>query len=74
MYDIVGEFEKKGIEECVGIQAQWLIAHLERRFPDFPDNLKDRIKQVTDTNKLIKLAFYAGSAHSPEEIARQLEV
>ncbi len=82
MYDIVGEFEKKGIEigkqkataEYFGIQAQCLISDLERRFPDFPDDLKERIRRVTDANKLIKLAFCAGSARSPEEIARQLEV
>ena len=82
MYDIVGEFEKKGIEigkqkadaEALGIMSQCLIAHLEQRFPNFPDNLKDRIKNMTDLKKLATFIFNAGAAHSLDEIARQLAV
>ncbi len=74
MYDIVGEFEKKGIEKYAGIQTQCLISTLEQRFPGFPDNLKDRIKKVTDANKMFDLIACAALAKSPEEIARQLEV
>ena len=74
MYDIVGEFEKKGIEKYAGIQTQCLISTLEQRFPDFPDSLKNSIRQVTDSKKLIELSFTAGAAHSLDEIARQLSV
>ena len=82
MYDIVGEFTKKGIEigkqkadaEALGIMSNRLISTLEQRFPDFPDNLKDRIKKVTDANKMFDLIACAALAKSPEEIARQLKV
>ena len=74
MYDIVNEFKKRGTEETTHTQAQYLISTLEQRFPDFPDSLKNSIRQVTDSKKLIELSFNAGSAHSLDEIARQLAV
>ena len=48
---------QEGIQQIVASQSQYLISKLEHRFPDFPDNLKDRIRQVTDAKKLIDLAF-----------------
>ena len=82
MYDIVGEFTKKGIDigrheaaaAISGTLSNRLISDLERRFPDFPDNLKERIRRVTDANKMFDLIGCAALAKSPEEIARQLEV
>ena len=65
---------QEGIQQIVASQSQWLIAHLEQRFPDFPDSLKDRIRQVTDAKKLIDLAFCVGTVRSPEEFAAQLTV
>ena len=65
---------QEGIQQTVASQSQRLISKLERRFPDFPDNLKDRIRQVTDANKMFDLIACAASAHSPEEFAKQLAV
>ena len=82
MYDIVKEFENKGLDigrheaatAYSGTQSQRLISTLEQRFPDFPDNLKDLIKKVTDANKMFALIACAALAKSTEEIARHLEV
>ncbi len=78
MYDIVKEFENKGIQknaaDNLGTISQCLISQLEQRFPDFPDNLKDSIRNMTDLKKLTTLTFNAGAAHSLDEIARQLAV
>lgn len=54
---LIEEMEQKGMLKAAAAMSQRLIAHLERRFPDFPDSLKDRIRQVTDAKKLIDLAF-----------------
>ena len=68
------EGRQEGMQQTVASQSQFLISTLEQRFPDFPDSLKDRIRQVTDAKKLINLAFCVGTVHSPEEFARQMAV
>ena len=65
---------QEGIQQTVASQSQHLISKLEHRFPDFPDSLKDRIRQVTDANMLIDLTACAVMANSPEEFARQMTV
>ena len=82
MYDIVKEFENKGID--IGIQknaadnldtlSQLLISTLEQRFPSFPDNLKTAIKHESDIKRIGSLLVSAGTTTSPEEFARQLSV
>ena len=71
---LIEEMEQKGRLESVGTLSQFLISALEQRFPDFPGNLKASIRQVTDIKKLGELTLFAGTAHSPEEFARQLAV
>ena len=71
---LIEELRQKGRQEFSGTMSQRLISKLEHRFPDFPDSLKDRIRQVTDANKMFDLIDCAASAHSPEEFAKQLAV
>ena len=86
MYDIVKEFENKGIDKGIdiGIQknaadnldtlSQLLISTLEQRFPGFPDNLKTAIKHESDIKRIGGLLVSAGTTPSPEEFAKQLAV
>ena len=71
---LVEKLHQEGRQEFSGTMSQRLISKLERRFPDFPDSLKDRIRQVTDANKMFDLIACAASVHSPEEFARQMAV
>ena len=71
---LVEKLHQEGMQKSVGTLSQFLISALEQRFPDFPDNLKASIRQVTDIKRLGELTLFAGTAHSPEEFARQMAV